>query len=204
MNHRVIAIERKFGANGHAIAERFADMAGIPLYDEKLVDLAVERSGIDHERLVKASEKQPSRWLYRASDTQREPMESTMLLQMNDIVFKVQSKIIRELAEQEDCIVVGRCADYILSDLPSCRSAFVYAPFDYRVGQIMEHFSLKKKEAENFTRRMDKQRSYYYSYYTNKKWGNNESYHLMLDSSAFEMDSMIHILKDAFDGIKLK
>ncbi len=202
MSHRVIAIERKFGANGHAIAEKFADMAGIPLYDEKLVDLAVERSGIDHDRLVKASEKQPSRWLYRASDTQKEPMESTMLLQMNDIVFKVQSKIIRELAEKEDCIVVGRCADYILSDLESCRSVFVYAPFDYRVGQIMEHFSLKKKEAENFTRRMDKQRSYYYSYYTNKKWGNNESYHLMLDSSAFEMDSMIHILKDAFDGIK--
>lgn len=203
MGHRVITIERKFGANGHALAKQFAEEMGIALYDEKLVDMAVERTGIDHDKLERASEKQPSRWFMRTADTSSKPMDSTMLLQMNDIVFDVQSKIIREIADKEDCIIVGRCGDYILRDMPSCRDIYVYAPFDYRVEQIMEHFTLKKKEAENFTRKMDKQRAYYYSYYTNKKWGSIDSYNMMLDSSAFEMDSMVQILKGVFNGIKV-
>ncbi|MEG1504876.1 MAG: cytidylate kinase-like family protein [Lachnospiraceae bacterium] len=201
MENRVITIERKFGANGHALAKKFAEEMGIPLYDEELVDLAMEKSGLDHDKIEKASEKQPSRFIFRTSDMGREPIANTMLLQMNDLVFRIQAKIIHELAQKEDCVIVGRCADYILEDIPTCRSVYVSAPFEYRVEQIMEHFSLSKKEAEKFTNRMDKQRSYYYSYYTNKKWGSFQSYNLMLDSSAFDIDSMVGILKSVYQGI---
>ncbi|MEG0591155.1 MAG: cytidylate kinase family protein [Lachnospiraceae bacterium] len=87
MENRVITIERKFGANGHALAKKFAEEMGIPLYDEELVDLAMEKSGLDHDKIEKASEKQPSRFIFRTSDIGREPNSKTKLFKIKHILF---------------------------------------------------------------------------------------------------------------------
>ena len=124
------------------------------------------------------------------------------MLPINDILFEAQCQLIKELADKEDCIFVGRCADYVLQDYPLCRNIFIFAPIEERTKVIMERLSLGEKEAKNLIKRTDKQRRYYYNYYTDRHWGELSNYQIAFDSSVFGIDKTADILVAMYKAMK--
>ena len=114
---------------------------------------------------------------------------------MNDVLFDLQRKIILDAAEKEDCVIVGRCANYILDN--KCLSVFIHAPFDYRVQTIIERTGREEKSAQKLVKKVDKERRTYYEYFTDKKWKDISQYHLAFDSSKFDQDTIVKMIKMA-------
>ena len=115
----------------------------------------------------------------------------------NDGLFKIQSDAIRKLAETESCVLVGRCADYILRDDPACLSFFIHSSVESRVQKTVERHGVTVEEAKNMMEKTDKSRAAYYNYYTNKKWGEASSYHLCVDSGKFGIDGSVKAIVEA-------
>ena len=121
---------------------------------------------------------------------------------LNDILFYEQSEIIREAAKKEDCVIVGRCANYILRENPQCRSVFIYAPLEARIRTIRARTGLDARGAEQLIKRVDKQRKYYYENYTEQKWGRKEGFDLGIDSSRFTDEQILEILSALYRTIE--
>ena len=113
---------------------------------------------------------------------------------MNDVLFETQSQVIQELAQKEDCIIVGRCANYVLGD--KCFSLFVYAPFEYRVQSIMERLGREEKSARALVKKMDKTRRSYYEFFTDEKWKDLSNYQMCIDTSRFDQEFLLKLLAD--------
>ena len=114
---------------------------------------------------------------------------------MNDVLFDAQSTVIRDLAEKEDCIIVGRCADYVLQEKQNCHRVFIYAPFDYRVQTVIRRLDRNETSAKRLVKKMDKERRYYYEYFTDRKWMDMNHYDLCIDSSKFSETAILDILE---------
>ena len=139
-------------------------------------------------------------WRYPVEDPTQ--MESRFRFEpMNDVLFYTQAQIITRLADTEDCIIVGRCANDILKSRPTSRSIFIHAPLDYRLQTVMERTSLEEKEALSLIKKVDKQRKFYYNYYTDKKWEEMSQYDLCLDSSAMSEDEILNVLTALYESI---
>lgn len=193
MSRKVITINRMYGSNGRKIGKLLADALNIHFYDKELIRIASEQKGIPYEELLKVDEKRASQWRY--------PVESEIQMQpqyhfypMNDVLFATQSEIITELAKQEDCVIVGRCANHILGD--QCRSVFIFAPFDVRVKNIEERLGRNNKSARSLVKKMDKERRIYYEYFTDCKWTDMTQYDLCIDSSRFSLEEIVKLLKN--------
>ena len=143
MSHRIITINRMYGSGGRLLGKALANKLGIHFYDHELIRLASKENDIPYEELLKVDEKKANQW--------RLPINEQMQMQpqyhfhpMNDVLFETESKIIERLGKTEDCIIVGRCANYILGD--DCLSLFVYAPYEYRVKAVMERLGREEKK----------------------------------------------------------
>ena len=192
MSGRIITINRLYGSNGRRLGIRF--------YDSELLKLASARKGIPYEELVKVDEKRASMWRYPVEDEyQMSPQYRSEPI--NDVLFDAQEEIIRELAETEDCIIVGRCANYILRDKDNCRSVFVYAPLEERIRTIASRASTDEKNARSLIRRMDKQRKCYYEFYTDEKWTDMSQYTICVDSSSIPEEELLTLLENLYKGI---
>lgn len=193
MANRIITIGRQYGSGGHEIGKKAAEKLGLECYDSRLIQMSSEKSNIESERLSCVDEKRANPWLYTV------PMDyandaTGFGLPMNDMLFNVQSKVIRELAERESCIIVGRCADSVLSEFPNVLSVFIRADRTDRVKRIMQRRSVSEKEAESLIRKKDKERSCYYNFFTDKKWGKAECYDIVLCSSSLGMDKCVELI----------
>lgn len=190
----VITIGRQFGSGGREVALKLAEKLGIKCYDRELIDLAVEKKGMSKDLLEKHDEKKHGLFLgKRGADL---PAFDTFGKTVNDRVFLVQSQIIRELAKNESCVIVGRCADYVLRDFDNVLSVFVTAPLDARVDRITRLYHVSPEEAKQQIAHFDKERSSYYKYYTNKHWGCCDHYQMALDSSILGTDETAEWIKD--------
>ncbi len=195
MSHRIIAINRMYGSGGRLLGKALANKLGIHFYDHELIRLASEENDIPYEELLKVDEKKASQW--------RLPINEQMQMQpqyhfhpMNDVLFETQSKIIERLGKTEDCIIVGRCANYILGD--DCLSLFVYAPYEYRVKAVMERLGREEKSARTLVKKMDKTRKSYYEFFTDQKWNNLDNYQMCIDTSRFSQDFLVNMLADVY------
>ena len=169
MSRRIITIGRQYGSNGRRIAKKLSEKLGIHYYDKELIKLASEQNDISYDELVKVDEKRANPWRYPVEDPTQ--MESRFRFEpMNDVLFYTQAQIITRLADTEDCIIVGRCANDILKSRPTSRS-------------------------------IDKQRKFYYNYYTDKKWEEMSQYDLCLDSSAMSEDEILNVLTALYESI---
>ena len=195
MTKKIIVVGRQFGSNGRVIGKALAQELGIGFYDRDIIDMAAQRSDIAKEHLAEVDEKPASKWLDAFSG------EPNAITPINDILFRIESDIITDLAQKEDCIIVGRCADYVLRKTDTCRSIFIHAPFDVRKQTVMQRLGISEKEAAARIRKVDKERRYYYSYYTDRHWGEMNNYHLSLDSSVLGIDGTVNILKMMFESI---
>lgn len=200
MSRRIITIGRQYGSNGRRIAKKLSEKLGIHYYDKELIKLASEQNDISYDELVKVDEKRANPWRYPVEDPTQ--MESRFRFEpMNDVLFYTQAQIITRLADTEDCIIVGRCANDILKSRPTSRSIFIHAPLDYRLQTVMERTSLEEKEALSLIKKVDKQRKFYYNYYTDKKWEEMSQYDLCLDSSAMSENEILNVLTALYESI---
>ena len=191
MGHKIIAISRQFGSGGHEIGMAAAHRLDIEFYDKQLITMAAERGELGHERLAKYDERQENPWLYEAVyDGNRKVPKGQSV---SRVLFKLQSEVIRLVARREDAVIIGRCSDVILRDIPEVKllSVFIAAPFESRVSRKMELERMDQKKAAAMVQKMDKQRSQYYESYTGMKWGEPQRYDLYLDSSQLGFEEII-------------
>lgn len=198
MNKCVITIARQYGSGGRTVGEMLAKDLGIHYYDKELMKLASEDSGINEALFVKADEKVKNTLLFRvaknAYNGELIPPESEDFVS-NDNLFNYQAKIIKQLAEEESCVIMGRCADYILRDYENVLSVFVHAPKDFCMEQAAKKLSMSAKEIEKYIARTDKCRADYYKYHTGREWTDARNYDLCLDSSKLGFDRCVEEIK---------
>ncbi len=195
----VICIGREFGSGGHEIGLRLAERLGFELYDQAFIDEAAAKSGIDKEELKKADERTKSWWIFSARyDT---PDTRFRGLPTNEILFKMQSEKILELAQKGSCIFVGRCADDVLerADIPRM-SVFVSAPFAKRVERKMKITGEPEKTINARILRMDKERKTYYNFYTGREWGKPENYDFCINSSILGIEKSAELLAEIYES----
>jgi cytidylate kinase len=181
--HAIITIGRQFGSRGKEIGQQLAERLGIECYDRRLIMLASRESGLCPEMFERADEKNAGSLLNAFAAGCAFGGFYTNDFLSNEKLFQIQSDAIRKLAERDSCVLVGRCADYILRDKERRVNLFIHAPLETRVATVMERQSLSRAGAVELVRKMDKTRANYYNYYTDKEWGVASSYHLSLDSS---------------------
>ena len=198
MEKVVITIARQYGSGGRTIGQMLAKELGIHYYDKELLKLDSEESGI-HERLFAgADEKLKNSPLLRITrkiyQGQLIPPESEDFTSMENL-FNYQAKVIKELAEEESCIIIGRCGDYVLRDYDNVLSVFVHAPEDYCIEQARQKLSMPDKEIRKFILKTDKARADYYKHYTGREWTDARNYDLCLDSSKLGMERCMDEIK---------
>lgn len=198
--HYVINLGRQFGSGGKEIGEKLAKDLNIAFYDKELIRLASEESGLCTDFFEEADEKAAKTILGGLLSTRipfltegAYPFNSYL---SNDSLFKIQSDVIRELAEKQSCLFVGRCADYILRDFPRCVNIFISAPPQARIDHLVQLHGITPDEAEELIKKADKRRSSYYNYYSYKTWGAAETYHLCIDSSVLEIEGTVAFIKE--------
>lgn len=188
----IVNVGRQLGSGGHEIAEKLAARLHIAFYDKELIRLASEESGLCSEFFEKADEQASHNalsnfWGMRFPFIGDGAVASKSCLS-NDALFKVQSDVIRRLAQEQSALFVGRCADYILRDHPRCVNIFIASSLAERVKRICAAHGICEEKAEEWIEKADTKRANYYNYYTFKQWGAAASYHLCIDSSQLGLD----------------
>lgn len=206
MQNYVITIARGYGSGGRTIGKRLADELGIPFYDRELLRLASDDSGINEELFGKADEKLKNSLLYKVARRSYKgeliPPDKEDFIS-NDNLFNYQAKVIKELAATESCVIVGRCADFVLKDMENVIKIFVHAPLEDCIDTLSNMSSDSRREIERKILAVDKRRSDYYAYYTGRKWEDAQNYDLCLNSSQIGFDKCIELVK-AYMDIKFK
>ncbi|MBQ0098138.1 MAG: cytidylate kinase-like family protein [Oscillospiraceae bacterium] len=196
-NKYIITIARQFGSGGRAIGQKLAEKLGIDFYDKELISLAAKESGINPEVFESVDEKAANSLLYSLSMglySFSSGFSAMGDLPVNDKLYILQHKIIRDLAAKGPCVIVGRCADYILKDHDRCISVFIHANMEYRKTRAVEVHNIDKDRAEHIINRTDKSRANYYSFYSGQKWGLAENYNLCVDSSKLSEDQIVDLI----------
>lgn len=184
MKNCIVTISREFCTGGQEIATRVAKEMGVKLYDKELITLAAKKSGLSEEAIA-ASEKQHTHSLLYNLYTMGND------LPLSDQVFILQSRIIKELAEQGSCVILGRSGDYVLRERDDVLSVFLYAPVEYRIkyglhGKYESMNGMAEKQLEEEIRKTDKKRAAYYNYYTQNRWGDAHNYDITLNAALGE------------------
>ena len=199
MSKRIITINRMYGSNGRRIGKALSEELGIHCYDKDLIRIASEKEGLPYEELLKVDEKRASQWRYPLEEPlQMEPQYR--LYPMNDVLFHSESEIIKSIAGQEDCIIIGRCAGQILEG--ECLKVFIHAPFEYRVKVAAERMEVPERDARAYVKKTDKERRSYFEYFTDEKWLDMRVYDLCIDSSRFTEEQIVRMLKVAYEGME--
>jgi cytidylate kinase len=202
MDNIILTIGRQFGSGGRIIGKKLAEMLNISFYDKELITLAARESGLCREVFEKADER-ASDSLSRAFSIGTPYIGGVYTpyadILSNEGLFKIQSDVIRKLSETESCVIVGRCADYILRDNPACISFFVHDKLSNRIRRITERLQLTVGQAKELIAKTDKSRAAYYYYYTNKTWGMSSSYNLSIDASALGIEDTVCFMKSFID-----
>ena len=199
MEKIVITIARQYGSGGRTVGEMLANDLGIHFYDKELMKLASEESGINETLFVKADEQvknnsilfKPNKTPYSGELISPESKDFVS----DDNLFNFQAKTIKKLAETEPCVIMGRCADYVLREYDNVLSVFVHAPKDFCMEQAAKKHSMSTKELEKYIVKVDKHRSDYYKYYTGREWTDARNYDLCLDSSKLGFERCVEEIK---------
>ena len=196
----IITIAREYGSGGHLLGERLAKELGIKLYDREFIRMAAQRSGIDEQYIAKNEQSIPSFWLKCIlSKNSEQPVEAS--ISADDILFVAESRIVQELAAQEPCIIVGRCADFILKDHPKVVKVFCYSDLKSAVNRCVNDYGIPQEQAEAEIRRINRNRIHHYEYYTGQKWGEPHHYHLMLNTGNISLETACKLVKEVYQNI---
>lgn len=188
MKNRIITISREFGSGGRTIGRKVAEKLGIPCYDAELIQKIAQESGFDADYIREAGEYTPGGFLSSAlSNRSFGPTNE-------DYLWKIQYNVISDLAEKGSCVIVGRCADYILKDKADCLAVFIHADMAFRANRIVSVYGQREESPEERLKDKDKRRAAYHRFYTNMKWGQAKNYHLCLDSGVLGIDKCVETI----------
>lgn len=198
MGHTVITIARQYGSGGKTIGKMLAEDLGIHFYNREILRMASDESGINEQLFGQVDERIKTNLLYRIAKRIRNeevlPPDSDDFLSTNNL-FNYQAKVIKQLADEESCVIIGRCADYVLQDYDNVISVFIHGPYDFCLEQAMKVNAKSESEMRKYMEKRDKYRGEYYKYYTGKDWFDARNYHLCLDSSKLGFDGCVEAIK---------
>lgn len=196
MAKTVITIARQYGSGGKTVGKMLAKRLDIPCYGREIIELAAEDSGINPTLFQDEKKKHHGlrSFLSRGFKSSMPLSPESAGFTKDDNLFRYQAKIIRQLAEEGSCVIIGRCADHILADMPGVVRVFVHAPADFCLQEAMKVNSLPEAEVEKLIAQTDDYRAHYYKYYTGQEWKNARNYDLSLDSSKLGFDGTVEAI----------
>lgn len=199
MEKRIITIGRECGSGGHTIGKLVAERLGIAFYDKEIVEMVAARTKLSPDFIAAHGEYFRNGSIghifgYGARFAATVQTQSSIQDQMHF----VQAELIREIAEKEPCVIVGRCADYVLRDRPDRLDVFIHSDMSYKVERSVQEHELEEKDAAAVLTKRDKSRAHHYNFYTSQTWGMAKNYHLTLDSGELGIERCVHLICEAY------
>lgn len=196
---RIITIGRQYGSGGREVGEKLAESLGIHFYDKNILRMNSYESGIKESYFHLADEKAGNNLLYKIVNSLKPELTSPSFgsdLVSADNLFRFQSEVIRKLTAEESCVIIGRCADYILEGTIGLLRVFIYADMDFRVNRIRELGYYEEGEIVKNIKRIDKERRDYHRYYTGKSWEDLSNYDLMINTATVGVDGAVKMIQE--------
>lgn len=197
IQHVIITIAREYGSGGHLLGEMLSKELGIKLYDKEFIHLVAEKSGINEQYIKKNEQSIPSFWLKCILGKNCE-QSLERSLSSDDVLFVAESKIIQELAEKGPCIIVGRCADFVLRDYPNLIKVFCYSDLRSACVRCVQEYGVSEEKAESEIKRINHNRIAHYEYYTGEKWGEPHHYNLMINTGSIDLSVACNLIKSIY------
>jgi CMP/dCMP kinase len=205
---KVVTISRQYGSGGREIGAKLAQKLGVPFYDDELIARAAKESGFAEAAFDNVEKRATNSFLYSIAMGMNAYGNQDIgftHLSLDDQLYLAQSNIIRKVAQEGPCVIVGRCADYILRDQEDVVNIFIWAGMEARKERVVRLYNVAKNKAEDELLKADKRRANYYNYHANEKWGKAENYHLSLRSDYIGIDhaveAIMHYLESAEGGV---
>ena len=195
----VITISRQYGSGGHAVGDLIAKKLGIAFYDSELIDITAAESGFTKEFVKEHEQKLPNSLLYQLYKQNYAYVNEA--IPPNDLLFMAQTRVIRDIATKQSCVIVGRAADYILKGHKNCFNVFVHADKNFRKKRVIENYNILPKDAEKMMSKKDKERTNYCKYYTGREWADLNIYDLTVDTSYFGIEKTADMIIEASKGL---
>lgn len=190
MEKKIITISREFGSGGRFIGKQLAEKLGIAFYDKDIIAKVAGETGFSEEFVEQKAEHSPAKNIFAYAFVGR----NSAGMSIDDYLYTTQRKIILDIAEKESCVIVGRCADYILKDRRDVLNVFIHGEQQEKTKRICQLYQKTEKEALAMMKDMDKKRSINYEYYTDHKWGNVKNYDATLNSSTFGYERCVEMI----------
>jgi len=200
--NNIITISRQYGSGGREIGEKLAQKMGIPFYDNELLTRAAKESGFAEAAFANAENKATNSLLYSIAMGMNAYGNQDLgftQLSLDDRIYLAQSDVIRKIALEGPCVIVGRCADYVLREVEHVINIFIWADIEFRKKRAVEFYDLPEEKAEDSILKNDKRRANYYNYHASEKWGRAENYHLSIKSSFLGIDNAVDCIKTFID-----
>lgn len=196
----IITIARQYGSGGREIGERVAEILDIPMYDKELIKDAAAKGSLNEEVLRTTDESAANSLLYTlamGSNVLGATMQFGYKMPLNDKLFILQSEVIREYAAAGSCVIIGRCADYVLRDEENVLKIFIYSDIETREKRIRERYpDIKSSQVLDVINKTDKRRASYYNFYTGNKWGKHDNYDLAINAATFGIEKTAELIAD--------
>ncbi len=197
-NKFIITIARQYGNGGREIGEKVAEKLGIPLYDKELITESAAKGSLDEKVLKLADESSANSLLYTlamGSNVLGTTMHFGYKMPLNDKLFILQSEVIKEYAKAGSCVIIGRCADYVLRDESHVLRIFIYGDIDHRIERVTaRHPEIKSSQIVDVINKTDKRRASYYNFYTGNKWGKYDNYDMAINSSTLGIEGTADVI----------
>lgn len=195
MSDRIITISRQFGSGGRTIGRQLGEKLGLRCYDQEMIERIVEQSGFTEDYIRQHGEYAEHGFFAGLASAGYYGTSN------QDLIWTLQCRTIREIAEQGPCIIVGRCADYVLRDEKKLLKVFIHASEDWRAKRIVEVYGERTETPEQRIKEKDKARAAYYRFYTDMKWGASRNYDISLDSETIGLDNCVDILARIYQNM---
>ena len=204
MQKKIVTISRQYGSGGRYIGKKLSEKLGIPCYDEKLIDMVAKESGFAQDFVAEKGERMTGSLLFNiaSSLSYANNVFSGNGVSLQDEIYFIQNKIIKDLAEKGSCVIVGRCADYILRERDDVLNVFIHADMASKINRAVMYFGITEDQAPALLKKKDKARSNHYKYYTDQDWGMASNYDLSLNSGALGIDGCVDVILKALQEIK--
>ncbi len=202
MKKKIVTISRQYGSGGRYIGENLAKAMGVPCYDEKLIDMVAKESGFAQSFVAEKGERMTGSLLFNIASSlsfANNVFSTNNGVTLQDEIYFTQNRIIKELADKGPCVIVGRCADYILREREDCLNVFIHADEESKIERAEKYFNITREEAPAVLKKKDKARANHYKYYTDQEWGMASNYDLCLNSGLIGIEGCVKAIQQVLE-----
>ena len=202
MKKKIVTISRQYGSGGRYIGENLAKAMGVPCYDEKLIDMVAKESGFAQSFVAEKGERMTGSLLFNIASSlsfANNVFSTNNVVTLQDEIYFTQNRIIKELADKGPCVIVGRCADYILREREDCLNVFIFADNESKIERAEKYFNITREEAPAVLKKKDKARANHYKYYTDQEWGMASNYDLCLNSGLIGIEGCVKAIQQVLE-----